>query len=238
MRLKLAIALAALAGAAQAAVPGPSAPATTGPIKYYTPLGCVTVTASTSCSAGGLSQLVAVEQIGQGGAVIRQSGDGNRADILQSRGADQYAEINQTGDRNTAAARQLGGSNFARLVQAGDRNVAASEQSGAGAAALRAHQSGVANRLSVGQSAEAGAFAGAAVVQSGTANAMSLAQTGGNNQAVLSQVGDGNAMTATQMGDGRRLVWSQTGTNLPDLNVTQNGGGYASQLIITQTGNR
>ena len=75
------------------------------------------------------------------------------------------------------------------------------------------------------------------MVQTGDNNDMALFQNGSDNRALLTQEGDGNGMTAVQIGDGNRLIWTQQGSNLTDLEITQTGGAEkGGQLLVTQTG--
>ena len=212
--------------------------AATGAPTYDTPEGCVEVNATTACSLTGGGTLVSVEQISSGGVSLSQIGDRNTAVINQSTGSGQRVMAMQDGTENSLTLTQAGTSNWASLTQTGDLHTMNVVQSGTGPAVLLATQQGVGNQLSVGQYVAGSQGLGASVSQSGVANSLSVAQSGANNQLVLSQQGDGNAMSASQAGEGRRLVWTQVGSNLPDLRISQTGGGYASQMIVSQTGGR
>jgi hypothetical protein len=164
------------------------------------------------------------------GAFIDQIGDANQASISQKSAA-QYARINQTGDRNTGTAVQTGaGAHYAKVDQQGDDNTATVTQSGAGAQVAYLTQQGIDNTMSVTQNGGL-ATSGAIAMQVGDRNALSLTQNGENNMARLVQNGSDNAMTAVQNGN-NQLTWTQTGSGLSDLQITQPPG---QALLVTQT---
>jgi hypothetical protein len=72
---------------------------------------------------------------------------------------------------------------------------------------------------------------GVQAMQLGDRNAMALTQNGENNMARLSQAGSDNAMTAVQNGN-NQLTWTQTGSGLSDLQITQPAG---QALLVTQS---
>lgn len=164
------------------------------------------------------------------GAFVEQVGSVNAATITQARNT-QFARIGQTGDRNSATAAQSGtGAHYASVVQNGADNAANVTQSGSGAQVAYLLQDGAANAMSVTQNGGL-TTSGVAAMQLGDRNAMSLTQNGENNMARLTQDGSDNTMTAVQNGN-NQLTWTQTGTGLSDLHITQPAG---QALLVTQT---
>ena len=165
------------------------------------------------------------------GAFIAQIGEANQATIAQSRNT-QYARIDQTGDRNAATATQVGaGAHYAAVSQNGADNLARLTQSGAGTQVAYLTQDGNSNLLTVTQNGGLTTTSGVEAMQLGDRNTMSLTQNGENNMARLTQNGSDSAMTAVQNGN-NQLTWTQTGTGLSDLQITQPAG---QALLVTQT---
>lgn len=164
------------------------------------------------------------------GAFITQIGEDNAAAIAQSRNT-QYARIDQDGSRNTASAAQIGGgAHYALVGQTGADNLATLIQSGAGAQVAYLTQDGASNLMTVTQNGGL-LTSGVEALQMGDRNTMSLTQNGENNMARLTQNGTDSAMTAVQNGN-NQLTWTQTGTGLSDLEITQPEG---QALQVTQT---
>jgi hypothetical protein len=164
------------------------------------------------------------------GAFIDQIGDANKATISQTRNT-QYARIDQTGDRNKATAGQSGiGAHYAAIDQKGDDNTATLNQSGTGTQVAYLAQDGLSNVVTVTQNGGL-TTSGVQAMQLGDRNAMALTQNGENNMARLSQAGSDNAMTAVQNGN-NQLTWTQTGSGLSDLQITQPAG---QALLVTQS---
>ena len=165
------------------------------------------------------------------GAFITQIGEANSASIAQSRNT-QYARIDQTGDGNAASAGQTGaGAHYAAITQNGGDNIVTLAQSGAGAQVAYLTQDGDANLMTVTQNGGLTTTSGVEAMQLGDRNTMSLTQNGENNMARLTQNGSDSAMTAVQNGN-NQLTWTQTGTGLSDLQITQPAG---QALLVTQT---
>jgi len=171
------------------------------------------------------------------GAYISQIGDANVATIRQT-APNAYARVDQTGAANEADVTQSGsGTVYARAAQIGHGNFARVEQSGSGQNLITLDQNGNRNWAWTNQHSIGAILNGARLIQSGNDNDMKLVQDGSDNRALLTQEGDGNGMTVAQLGDGNRLAWTQQGSNLSDLQITQTGGTEKSgQLSITQTG--
>lgn len=171
------------------------------------------------------------------GAYINQIGDSNVASIVQA-APNAFAKIDQDGDRNTAdVAQKDSGNAYLEVGQTGDSNFARVQQTGVGSNVAYLTQDGSSNWAYVDQNAAGAVFNGARLSQTGNNNDMLLYQDGSDNRALLSQEGDGNGMTAVQLGVGNRLAWSQVGTNLTDLQITQTGGTtHDGQIAVTQTG--
>lgn len=166
------------------------------------------------------------------GVFVEQIGNNNSAEVTQQT-PDQAAGITQDGDGNTAEIDQRDtGAHFASIAQNGDDNTVLAAQEGAGEAVLLLSQQGGGNDATVLQRDTGGLGSAAAILQSGNDNLLNLVQDGSDNQARLTQNGDGNAMTAIQLNSGNRLEWTQNGTDLPDLEITQTGG---AAMQITQT---
>lgn len=170
------------------------------------------------------------------GVFVSQIGSGNTSDVAQE-GSRQSAIIAQEGDDNSVSLTQAdSGLHSARIAQNGDDNLMVAEQRGAGDIALEVAQSGLGNTVNAFQRNEIKALGSAAtILQQGSGNSINLIQDGSDNVANLSQTGESNAMTATQLNDGNRLSWSQNGTGLSDLQVTQNGG-QAIEITQSSTG--
>lgn len=171
------------------------------------------------------------------GAYISQIGDANLASVHQT-APNAYARVDQAGSANEADVSQRGsGTAYARLAQTGQANFARAEQTGSGQNVLYLDQTGSGNWAWSNQNSIGAVHNGARLSQTGNDNDMMLVQDGSDNRAVLSQEGDGNGMSVAQLGDGNRLAWTQEGTNLSDLEITQTGGmEKGGQLQITQTG--
>ncbi|MDP4539145.1 hypothetical protein Q9K01_05865 [Qipengyuania sp. DY56-A-20] len=167
---------------------------------------------------------------GGSGAFITQIGEDNWATIRQSRNS-QYTWIDQDGARNLAAATQTGtGAHYALVEQTGDDNQATLTQSGESTQIAYLLQNGASNLMTVTQN-EGLLPSGVEAVQMGDSNTMSLTQNGENNMARLTQAGSDNDMTAVQNGN-NQLTWTQTGSGLSDLQITQPAG---QVLLVTQS---
>lgn len=157
---------------------------------------------------------------GSGSVFIEQVGEAGWARAEQ-RASDSRIEIGQNGDHNHAEAVQSGGADLvAELVQEGDRNLAEARQSGFDSV-TGIDQFGTRNRAYAAQAGAQGNHA--YLLQMGDGNSMALSQEGAHHSAELVQAGDDNAMSASQSGQGARLYWSQTGSGLPDLGISQSG---------------
>jgi hypothetical protein len=169
------------------------------------------------------------------GVFVSQIGNGNRTDANQQTNS-QFARIIQDGADNTADIDQRGeGEHFASIAQTGNTNLVLALQDGNGQSALLLAQQGNGNSADIGQT-DNGLLgplgSAAAIFQSGDGNSLILVQNGSDNQARLTQNGDNNDMTATQLDTGNRLDWTQDGSGLSDLQITQEGGAV---MQITQT---
>ena len=171
------------------------------------------------------------------GAYIAQIGDSNVATIRQI-APNAYARVVQDGNHNESDVTQSGsGSAYASALQDGEQNFNRIQQAGPGQNVVYLTQSGNGNWAWSNQDAAGAIHNGARMTQTGNDNDMMLVQEGSDNRALLSQTGDGNGMTAVQTGDGNRLIWTQEGSNLTDLQITQTGGAEkGGQLMVTQTG--
>jgi len=168
---------------------------------------------------------------------ISQIGDSQVATVRQM-APNAYARIHQEGTSNEADVTQGGtGTAYLETAQDGIGNFARVQQGGSGQNVAYLTQSGSANWAWANQNAVGAIHNGTRMVQTGDNNDMALFQNGSDNRALLTQEGDGNGMTAVQIGDGNRLIWTQQGSNLTDLEITQTGGAEkGGQLLVTQTG--
>ena len=187
--------------------------------------------AAASVLALALGAQVAVAQTGGRSVYISQIGDANVATVTQT-APNASARVDQAGSGNRAEAAQGGGTASLVVTQAGELNVVGVRQGGFGGNVLTIGQTGTGNRLTADQTASRAIGNGAILSQIGGDNRMALTQNGGDNSAMLAQNGDGNRMTAVQNDTGNRLVWTQAGSNLSDLAITQSG---AAAMQITQT---
>jgi hypothetical protein len=171
-------------------------------------------------------------------AYIAQIGDANVATIRQT-APNAYARVDQDGDSNESDVTQSGaGTAYAHSIQDGTGNFDRIQQGGSGQNVVYLTQSGNGNWAWSNQNAVGAIHNGARLTQTGDNNDMMLTQDGNDNRALLSQEGDGNGMTAAQIGEGNRLIWTQQGSNLTDLQITQTGGSEkGGKLMVTQTGN-
>ena len=166
------------------------------------------------------------------GVFIEQVGTTNRAEVNQA-SASGAARILQDGSGNQASLNQGElGQNTATLAQAGDDNSINAAQNGSGSNLLLLAQEGNGNSALVSQTDSGLLYSAAAILQSGNGNSLALVQDGDDNQARLTQNGDNNAMTAVQLDTGNRLEWTQDGSGLSDLQITQTGG---AAMQVTQT---
>ncbi|WP_374293337.1 hypothetical protein [Sphingomonas sp.] len=150
--------------------------------------------------------------------------------------------IDQIGDAHVAVTRETGTGGVVLIDQDGDSNMATVIQSvpssdnrpdDGAEASVAIYQRGSGNAASVQQFGVHGMLKVATLSQDGSNNIMRLEQSGGGNRAELEQTGDGNAMDARQIGNDNTLRWTQTGSGLPDLGITQTGG---QRMAISQTG--
>lgn len=165
------------------------------------------------------------------GVFIEQVGVGNRADVSQA-GSNGRAQIVQDGASNVSTLTQGAGVHSATIVQSGDENSVLASQDGIGETELLMAQEGSGNFADVSQADGGLLYSAAAILQNGNGNSLSLVQNGDDNQARLTQNGDNNAMTAVQLDAGNRLEWTQDGSGLSDLQITQTGG---AAMQVTQT---
>ena len=166
------------------------------------------------------------------GVFVSQIGTTNSARIEQrnNRG---YVRVVQDGANNEARLDQRdSGTHYSSIAQVGDGNNIVAAQEGNGETVLMLAQQGADNSAIVGQRDDGSTYSAAAVLQSGNGNSLVLVQDGFDNQARLTQTGDNNVMTATQLASGNRLEWTQDGSGLSDLQITQEGG-QAMQILQT-----
>ena len=162
--------------------------------------------------SGALGAAVQVEQIGDVLVANIVQRDAAHRLRIKMEGADQSAELSQSGAGLNRMEVDMGGSanrvTATQQSEVGGENVALLSQYGTGNQALIAQQAAVGqNYLTLNQN--------------GNDNTANLSQTGGDNQLGLTQNGDGNAATLSQQGIG--LI----------LGIIQNGG---ANTVITQTG--
>jgi len=181
-----------------------------------------------------------------GEAVVDQSGAGHRSRILQNGAYDSYAEVIQTGDTNTAFINQadVGGpaeQNNAYIEQNGDDNQSAIRQLSSNNIA-DSYQEGSLNESYIVQRAGSGLGHYAESAQYGTENYSEIDQgslgTTTNHEAYLEQDGDYNKSYITQNGSTGNFIADvtqysdnnysevvQTGVNDGTATVMQNGNG-------------
>lgn len=149
-------------------------------------------------------------------------------------GEDQFAEIEQSGDDNTASTAQLGENQSARIEQIGSNNV------GFGSFARGAE---------IIQGGNNGAFNDATITQISDANGALINQQGNSLSANVTQGGDGgHASTVTQTGAGGAVLLNadvlQEGAD-NTTEITQGGSDQTADVtqlgeenvsIISQTG--
>lgn len=168
------------------------------------------------------------------GVFITQIGATNRANATQT-SSTSFTQVVQNGDQNAAEVTQSApGTHYAKIAQDGDRNDMTASQDGPGQTVLLLGQDGNGNTAAISQTDNGSLYSAAAILQKGNDNNLILVQDGDDNQARLTQDGDDNLMTATQLDAGNRLEWTQNGSGLSDLEITQTGG---AAMQITQTNN-
>lgn len=123
-------------------------------------------------------------------------------------GVERGAVVKQQGESNRADVTQLGGAE-AMLLQRGRGNVATVTQNGAGPgdAVAWVYQNGEDNSVILNQS---GADNRATLSQTGAANVIDLTQAGDDNAAQLTQNGVGFVLAITQLG-GASIIINQGG---------------------------
>jgi hypothetical protein len=200
-----------------------------------------TITQSGTASNALITQL---SNLGINEASITQGvGTGNDARITQTRlgttlfTTNAFADISQTGDRNRAdMVQESSGRVSARIDQTGDDNQSVVNQFNSDRSALATAQSGSNNRTNVSQQnlvEEGGLF----VEQIGTGNLANILQhDGGFLRSDVRQHGDVNTATVDQTGVFGEIDALQSGSNNL-LRVTQvNGGVMPNAVSITQNG--
>jgi len=176
--------------------------------------------------------VIPVPDVSNRGAFVSQIGEDNRASVVQT-ASDASADVRQQGADNNAAVTQRGsGLGFADVRQTGDGNAATVEQDGSGQSVLYVVQTGGGNRAVSNQLTPGVSNNGAIMMQTGSDNLMTLIQNDSGNTAALVQDGDRKDMTAVQNGLNNQLSWTQQGSGLSNLQITQPGG---QALQITQT---
>ncbi len=184
-------------------------------------------------------------------AGIVQRGAGNRHEIVQRSGVNQYARIvavgdgngsaqpgsagglvDQRGDDQTALVRSQGFGNGFRVLQSGESgaNLAAVVQQGDGnnARVTQTNTGAAAMSASTAGNAEA-------LVQSGNMGGLMTqfagavqGQIGSGNVMRLAQIGNDNSFAHTQIGANNVLDHTQIGNGIVGATVTQTGGSVAA----------
>ena len=132
-----------------------------------------------------------INQSGGGSALIKQSGAGNNASIVQGKSPVLSKKVrNHLRQGNRAVIQQEGENNVARQTQTGEDNVGLVSQKG--------------DHNKVTQE------------QDGKRNLAAAVQEGDDNTIVHSQTGDGHMQTIIEVGDNKTITVSQSRSDRPD----------------------